>query len=269
MDVPVEIVVHGDAGPAITTYAHEKISRITRFVSDPIRSAQVTLRVAGDPARERPAIAKASLDVNGTLVRAHVAAHDVREAIDLLEDRLRDRLEHLAERRHALRRRGPRAGQPHEWRHGDAPTHRPPYFDRPPEEREVLRRKTFALHALSPAEAAEEMDRLDYDFHLFMCADTGTACVVARRPDGRIDIASTGSLPPAQDWLVPEAAPTPTLAEGEAVALLDLSDAPFVFYLDAASGAGAVIYRRYDGHYGLITSDGATPPTHNVTAATA
>ena len=220
MDVPVEIVVHSDAGPAIITYAREKISRVTRFVSDPIRSAQVTLRVAGDPARARPVVAQASLDVDGTLVRAHVAAHDMREAIDLLEDRLRDQLEHLAERRHALRTRGPRAAQPHEWRHGDAPTHRPPYFDRPPEERRVVRRKTFAPHALSPAEAAEEMDRLDYDFHLFMCADTGTACAVSRRPDGRIAIASTGSLPPAQDWLAPEPAPTPTLAGDEAGAPL-------------------------------------------------
>jgi ribosomal subunit interface protein len=269
MDVPLEIVVHGDAGPAITAYARDKVTRVTRYVSDRILSARVTLRVAGDPARERPAIAKASLDVDGTLVRAHVAAHDLREAIDLLEERLRDRLEHLAERRHALRTRGPRARQSHEWRHGDAPMHRPPYFDRPPDERELVRRKMFALHALSPAEAAEEMDCLDYDFHLFMCADTEAPCVVSRRSDGRVGIASTGSLPPAQDWLVPEPAPTPTLAEDEAVALLNLSGASFVFFRDAATGAGVVVYRRYDGHYGLITSDGARPPTHDVAAATA
>jgi ribosome-associated translation inhibitor RaiA len=269
MDVPVEIVVHGDVGPTITAYARDKVARVTRFVSDPILDARVTLRVAGDPARERPAIAKGSLDIDGTLVRAHVAAHGLREAIDLLEERLRDRVEHVAQRRQALRKRGPRALQPHEWRHGDAPTHRPPYFDRPPEDREVVRRKTFALHGLSPAEAAEEMDRLDYDFHLFVCADTKTPCVVSRRPDGRVGIASTGPLPPAQDWLVPESAPTPTLAEDDAVALLNLSGVPFVFYRDAASGAGVVIYRRYDGHYGLITSNSARPPTRSLTAATA
>lgn len=81
---------------------------------------------------------------------------------------------------------------------------------------------------------------------------------MARRPDGRVGIASTGALPSAQDWLVPEPAPTPTLAADDAVTLLNLSAAPFVFYRDTATGAGAVIYRRYDGHYGLITSDGAT-----------
>lgn len=268
MDVPVEIVVHGDIGSALKAYARDKVSRVTRLVPDPILSAQVTLRVAPNPARERPAIATASLDANGTPVRAHVAAHDVREAIDLLEDRLRDRLAHVATRRQALRRRGPHAQDPHEWRHGDAPTHRPPYFDRPPEEREVVRRRTYADHALSAAEAAEEMDRLDYDFHLFVSDDTGTVCLVSRRSDGRIAIASTGALPPAQeDWLVAEPTPTPTLDEDEAVELLDLSGAPYVFYRDATSGAGAVVYRRYDGHYGLITANGTTPPVHPASTA--
>ena len=35
-------------------------------------------------------------------------------------------------------------------------------------------------------------------------------------------------------------------------ALLNDGDEPFVFYLDGATGRGAVVYRRYDGHYGLI-----------------
>ena len=34
---------------------------------------------------------------------------------------------------------------------------------------------------------------------------------------------------------------------------LELMDEPFVFFVDAKSGRGNVLYRRYDGHYGLIT----------------
>ncbi|MBO1414556.1 sigma 54 modulation/S30EA ribosomal C-terminal domain-containing protein, partial [Streptomyces sp. FH025] len=30
-------------------------------------------------------------------------------------------------------------------------------------------------------------------------------------------------------------------------------DQPFVFYTDTSTGRGNVLYRRYDGHYGLIT----------------
>jgi ribosome-associated translation inhibitor RaiA len=259
MDIRIEMVVQGDVGPTTKAYARDKITRVARFAPDPILFARVKLSVSLDPARERPVIAKALLDVGGTPVRAHIAARDPREAIDLLEERLRDRLAHVTERRHALRKRGPAASEPHEWRHGDAPTQRPTYFDRPAKERKVVRRKTFALHALSAAEAVEEMDRLDYDFHLFVCADTGTACVVSRRPDGRVGIASIGPLPPPPDWLVPEPAPTPTLDEEQALEHLNLIGAPYVFYRDAATGAGAIIYRRYDGHYGLITSDDTTP----------
>jgi hypothetical protein len=39
----------------------------------------------------------------------------------------------------------------------------------------------------------------------------------------------------------------------DAIAILDLGDEPFVFFLDEQTGDGSVVYRRYDGHYGLIT----------------
>jgi hypothetical protein len=29
-------------------------------------------------------------------------------------------------------------------------------------------------------------------------------------------------------------------------------DLPFLFFVDAERGRGAVLYHRYDGHYGLI-----------------
>ena len=38
-----------------------------------------------------------------------------------------------------------------------------------------------------------------------------------------------------------------------ALALLDELDTPLVFFIDADTDRGRVIYRRYDGHYGTIT----------------
>ena len=38
-----------------------------------------------------------------------------------------------------------------------------------------------------------------------------------------------------------------------AVGTLDAGDASFVFFADSATGRGNVLYRRHDGHYGLIT----------------
>ena len=39
----------------------------------------------------------------------------------------------------------------------------------------------------------------------------------------------------------------------EAVERLDVDVEPFVFFVEPESGRGNVVYRRYDGHYGLIT----------------
>jgi acyl dehydratase len=44
------------------------------------------------------------------------------------------------------------------------------------------------------------------------------------------------------------------MTEEQAVAHLDLAGDPFVFHLDPATGRGRVLYRRYDGNYGLITA---------------
>ena len=65
--------------------------RLRSMVGAPVLFARVDLRLFSDPARERPADAKASLDVNGSLVRAHVAAATITEAVDLLDARLRER----------------------------------------------------------------------------------------------------------------------------------------------------------------------------------
>jgi ribosome-associated translation inhibitor RaiA len=58
-----------------------------------------------DPAVERPAVAEATLEVNGHPLRAHAAADHLEEAVDLLEDRLRPQLEHLSSHLHTRQQR--------------------------------------------------------------------------------------------------------------------------------------------------------------------
>jgi hypothetical protein len=51
--------------------------------------------------------------------------------------------------------------------------------------------------------------------------------------------------------------PAPTVLNhlplNEAEVLLDECDEPFVFFAEPDSGRSQVLYRRFDGHYGLIT----------------
>jgi hypothetical protein len=124
------------------------------------------------------------------------------------------------------------------------------------EEREVVRRKTFAVDALTPTEAARELEELDHDFYLFQNAVTHEDNVIHRVPTGRYEVIqpTDGADRDLGEGISPSALRPSTLRVEEAKDLLDLSDAPFVFFLDADTARGEVLYRRHDGHYGLVVA---------------
>lgn len=252
----VEPVVstRGEVERAAKAYARDKIAHLQKLAPGPVLFAKVDLVAEGDPARERPSVAEAALDVNGQPVRAHVAAGTMFEAVDLLEARLRRRLEQIAERTRSERQRH---REPREWHHGDLPTRRPAFFPRPVEDREVVRHKTFAVTAVTPDEAVFDMEMLDHDFYLFTNVETGQDNVVFRQEgDGFALIQPTPSTDTLEGCAEPieasDIVPGRMPLE-EAVELLNLGDEPFVFFVDAETERGNVVYRRYDGHYGLIT----------------
>jgi hypothetical protein len=121
--VPIEVSVHGEVETEAVEYARKRIGAVMDHIGEPMIFVRLRLTVAPDPARDRPALAHATVDIDGELVRAHVAAHEPREAADLLQRRLLDQLEHRASHRRALRRRSGRP-EPGEWRHGDLPSGR-------------------------------------------------------------------------------------------------------------------------------------------------
>ena len=256
-ELEVNVATTGQVPEAVKQYAADKVTALVRYTRRPILFAQVRLVLDTKPSLERPALAEATLDVNGRPVRAHVAAHDLLEAVDLLEERLRRRLDRQAHHHDGARRRSPVA-QPGEWRHGDLPTQRPEYYDRPVEEREVVRHKTFALEPMTCDEAAFDLDMLGHDFYLFTDLDRGADSVVFHAEDDHhleLMQASDTTVVPG-DCAVPIVANQhhpPTLTLTEAEERLDAGNERFVFFVSAETGRGNVVYRRYDGHYGLIT----------------
>jgi len=96
----LNIQIHGDhqIGAADRDYAARKVAYVARGARGPVLMAKVDLHEEPNPSRSRPASAKAVLDVNGSVVRAHTSAPSLREAIDLLEERLLHRLEHQVHR---------------------------------------------------------------------------------------------------------------------------------------------------------------------------
>lgn len=249
---PFVVTVRGDVPERAVGYAEEKVRRAEEVARQPVLSTHVVLTVARDPALERPAVAEATLDVNGFLVRAQAAAGDPVGAVDLLEDRLRrNLLQHQDRVRTRSRWIGVSSRTPG-WRHGELPTRRGPSFPRLPEDREIVRRKTFALHRQSLDEAAFDMDLLGHDFYLFTDTGSGKDALVRRTPEG--GYAYRGHVSPHDDGTrrARFEGRAPVLTEDEARTRLDTGGEPFVFYIDAARHRGSVLYVRYDGHYGLI-----------------
>ncbi|MFW3113474.1 ribosome-associated protein [Mycobacterium haemophilum DSM 44634] len=250
----VEVTTHGRL-PGGGEYARTKIGELGRFTHQPVLHAHVKLSKHADPAVARQVIAQANLDVNGRLVRAQVSGTTVREAIDRLQARLRYQLEHVAEHWGARRGRAPSA-EPHEWRHQSEPMHRPSYFPRPPDQRRIIRRKAFTLGTRTVDEAGQEMELLDYDFHLFTEQGTKQASVLYRSAPTGYRLAQ---VKPSPEELAPYALaltispqPAPPLTVERATERLSLLGLPFLFFIDVAQGRAAVLYHRYDGHYGLI-----------------
>lgn len=248
----------GEGVPAsVVDYATTKLRHLASHERAPILFGEVRLTLEPNPARERPATAEAVLVVNGDPVRAHVAAHDLPEAVDLLEDRMARRLERHR-RRGTDRARRLHGHEDHEWRHGDAPGHRPEYFDRPPDDRRLVRRKSFTMGEMTCDEAADTLDLLGHDFLLFANLTTGADAVVFYGDDDGLELidASGRSDAIAADTVAPVRLShhgTPRCSTQEAVVQLDVDVLPFVFHVDPNSGRGSVVYRRYDGHYGVIT----------------
>lgn len=256
-ELEVTVTTHGEVTDAAKQYATDKITQLARYTKKPILFAQVKLTLESNPSRERPALAEATLDLNGQPVRAHVAGRDLLEAVDLLEDRLRRRVDRHNHRADRTQHRAPVA-ETGEWRHGDLPTQRPEYYDRPVEDREVVRHKTFALEPMTCDEAAFDLDVLGHDFYLFTDIETGFDSVVSyAHEDGRLVLMQAAAdvrVPPTTAVPIePSRQRPPELSLREAQERLDAGHELFVFFVNVDTGRGNVVYLRYDGHYGLIT----------------
>lgn len=253
----VQVRTEGAVPVTDADYARRRLVEALGVVRDPVLFARVRLTHLADPAVERPAVAQLNVDVNGRPVRAQVARPTMREAVDAAHDRLRERLQRAAGDWEAIRGGRP-SDEPHEWRHTSRPADRPPWFPRPVDDRRVVRHKAFGLARMTVDEAAFDMEMLDYGFHLFTEDGSGVDSVLYRtveppayrlaQTEPRPDRVTRGRLA-----VTVSPVPAPSLDTDQAVARLDATGWPFVFYRDARTDRGCVLYHRYDGHYGLVS----------------
>jgi hypothetical protein len=173
----VHVQTQGTASAADVDYARDNVlAALRRSRPGAVRPRQAH-RVTGSrggPARPR----SGECHLNGRVVRAQVARATLREAVDEIHVRLRDRLQRSAGDWQEIRGGRAQAG---EWRHTSVPVERPRYFPLPADERQIVQHKTFGLRRMTIDEAAFDMDLLGYQFHLF--AEDGTGSVLYRVDD--------------------------------------------------------------------------------------
>jgi ribosome-associated translation inhibitor RaiA len=242
----VDVTTRGEVAPEHARRAAERVAELERITTGPILQARVVLTQERNPRIELPARAEGHIVFAGQPIRARVAAPAMRAAVDQLADRLRERLRRHVERL-TTQHRVP-APEPE-------PSLTPPRSWRPVGERRIVRRKTFALEPTTAINAAADMVALDHQFYLFHDLDTGTESVVYRRDDGRIAVIQPAGAPvPDDEYDIPREPSrySEPIAESDAVAEMDMLNHRFLYFTNAATGRGCVIYLRYDGDYGLI-----------------
>lgn len=270
----VRVRVQGDFPAESAQYARELVAAALRDSPEPVSDVRVRLSEHRDPAVHFPVVAQANLDLADVPVRAQVRGATAREAVEALQARLRHQLERAT--------RPARADQRGHWRHPRPRTPRAATYPRPATACRVVRYKPCRLALLGVDQAVHQMECRDSDFHLFVEVGTGQDSVVYRCGANGYRLAQ---VLPDQDRLAPHTVavtcydrPAARLETAHAVELFGMTEVPFLFFvaLDPDGSAdpggsdacdaevhpdarGRVLYRRFDGHYGLIFSSPQIP----------
>ena len=240
--------------------AVEAISAAISDIDRPIARCVIRLEHGADPHHVRHAVVRFSVDLDGASVHAHADAESVGQATTLAAERLHEQLRRRLDRAADARRHGRSlADFEAEIAGGTAPA-AVPTIERDADERELVERAVFGPATSTVDEAAFDLDALGYDFHLFVETTTGVAALIRRSHDGvTVQWASGpngGALDVASDAIAFDGHPAPRLDLVDARGLLHLGHSQYVFFVDAATERATVVYRRYDGHDGVITVAG-------------
>jgi hypothetical protein len=242
----IYVSIHGTASSAAAGEARRRIVRAARSTGVLVAGINVRL-TAPDPTAPAVTVAQANAYADGHPLRVQIVAPTLAQALDQLTERTARRLSERA-----------RAWTPRPWPVGAERGLHPLLL--PAARPCIARVKTYPLIVCPAQVAAAYMDAMDYDIHLFTDAESGQSAAMHRSgPTGYRLTCLRPTAPPRQTRmpLAIDPRPAPRLTDTAAAARLDETALPHLFFADAATGHGRVLYRRYDGNYGLITGAAA------------
>ncbi|SEM05391.1 sigma 54 modulation/S30EA ribosomal C-terminal domain-containing protein [Streptacidiphilus jiangxiensis] len=242
--------------------AHEVRRRVGDLVSGTdalVEALRVRLSRTHDEDAEQT-VCQVDAEVDGRRVRVQRLAADARQAGDRLVEGLRQRIAEVS-----------LEWRPRPWtERADAPEELPaatrastPWSERAASAGRAMlpaiaRIKEPLLVWCAPEVAVRTLDAMDYQAHLFTDPATEQDSVVYRAGPTGYRLASTWPAEtPRYDTslltLCPR--PAPRLSDDEAVQRCADAELSALFYADPSTGRGRLLYRRFDGRFGLVRGE--------------
>jgi putative sigma-54 modulation protein len=185
----MKLLIHGrnlEVTPAIRDYTETKLTKAINHFEGLVKEADVHLSVARNP-RVPQQIAEVTIFANGTVIRAQERSDNLYASIDLVANKLARQLNRYKERLQD-RHQGPvhRSARDEEAGAAALPPPGASLTDgkQPELPNRGVRRKYFAMPAMSLDDALHQLEMIDHDFYLFRDADSGELQVVYHRNHG-------------------------------------------------------------------------------------
>ena len=182
----MKLLIHGrnlDVTPALREYTETKLERAIHHFDDLVLEADVHLSVARNP-RVPQQTAEVTVFANGTVIRAQERSENLYASIDLVASKLARQLRRFKERH-----------SDHGHRTTPTAANEVLLTERPTEDSLLegneaqlpspgVRRKYFAMPAMSLEEARHQLEMIDHDFYLFRDKESGELQVIYHRNHG-------------------------------------------------------------------------------------
>ncbi len=193
-----------DVSPQVRAYAEKRLGKLSKLLDDDATRLELELAEERNPRVADSHIAEATIWTKGPTLRAHEAAPDIYEAIDLVTDKLSRQVRSLHERR--VDHRKGIAGNGNGTHGNGAPMlpdegslaallavegdvhERTESVMAGTGELRIVKTKQFRLGPMTPEEAAEHMGLVGHDFFVFVNEENNQTCVLYRRSDGALGL---------------------------------------------------------------------------------
>ena len=164
---------------AISTYAEEKIGRLSRYLVDGSR-CEVEIWAEKNPSISDNQVVEATIFTKGPVIRAREASPDISASIDLVLDKLERQVKkyrhklvsHQGPAKEAFAADGFAIPADTDVEEEDAQLPR------------IVKTKQFMVKPMTPEEAALQLELVGHDFFVFTNSETSETAVVYRRRDG-------------------------------------------------------------------------------------